>query len=33
MLFIMLMPTGIYGLVREIRGRFARAAPVALDRR
>jgi branched-chain amino acid transport system permease protein len=33
MLFIMLMPTGIYGLFREIRGRLARSAPAALERR
>jgi branched-chain amino acid transport system permease protein len=33
MLFIMLMPTGIYGLIRELSGRFARRGDVALERR
>jgi branched-chain amino acid transport system permease protein len=33
MLFIMLMPTGIYGLFHKIRGRLVRSAPAALERR
>jgi branched-chain amino acid transport system permease protein len=32
MLFIMLMPTGIYGLIREFSGRFARRGDAALER-